>query len=283
VRALALCLLTVALGGCGHGSRAPAAEEQVAPVAQAPADPRVPEECSATWVGPRAGGDWDDAGNWSGHRVPGGGDQACIARGRGAVVAHGHYEVGSLVAGGRLLIAADGALDLVDPSTTTIVGDLVLRGTLHAASRVIAGDMTLAGTYRSIRGEGESSGPPVVPCGPHRPLGVPDCRGPAALPSAPRVDTALRAVTAQWRHFTDRVVAAVADDAPANRAAVAALYDRPGGVPRLLRLFGAGGFPDRLGLVLVRGKVARSRYVDFARHGGGWHVSRVRPQFARAR
>lgn len=185
-RAIALLLALPALAGCG-GARTPdtprVADGRPASTEGAPRTVR--EDCTITWVGPRRGGYWHQPANWSPHRLPDAGDEACVGRDRTVTVLGGRWRVGALIDGGVLRLAG-GSLALMMPTIGSEIGRLVLeRGSTFYVrqSHVYVTGGAIRGTL-DTGSPGVVHGPLAVPCGPHTPRRIRVCSGPPRQPAS---------------------------------------------------------------------------------------------------
>jgi hypothetical protein len=125
-----IALVALVACGCGGHVRHATPHRATAPASQAAAHVRVPESCTNVWIGPRRGGLWSDRSNWSGHRVPGPTDQACLDRGTTVDAPNERVRAGSIIDGGTLAVVG-GSLILIDSGTVSEIGTLGLeRATL---------------------------------------------------------------------------------------------------------------------------------------------------------
>ena len=146
------------------------------------------------------GGLWQNARNWSAGRLPTARDQACIPRGQTVELSHGSHRVGSLVAGGAVVVH-DASLRLVDPATRTEIGYLTVRRHGVVTFSTAGFSMVSLDINGGAVSNGEGPhrrGPLKVPCGPHTPAEVRAC----APPRRPKIARAsVAAVRKTWRRF----------------------------------------------------------------------------------
>jgi hypothetical protein len=242
----------------------------------------VHEHCTIVWVGPRRGS-WSRRRNWSPRREPMLVDEACVPRGRTVTVASGRHQAGALIDGGTLEMRG-GTLELASPRTASEVSVVrVHRGaTVYGSQNLIAvnGLVRLGG--RMTGGSGApAGGPPLTPCGPHSPPGLPDC---AAAPDPVEAE-----INRTWNRFVRRVragrdpggliAARVCQKAPPYDAPPPRLRVRPAGCRRMLRDVRRtfAKYPTDLRNLSIRGGWATALSLAtsetrFERHHGRWRI-----------
>jgi hypothetical protein len=111
--------------------------------------------CDAVWIGPRLGGEWEVARNWSRGRVPGADERACIPRSTTVVVSRGALRVGSLEDGGRLTVRG-GSLQLVARREISAIAELVIsHGVLAVSGRLELAEFFWWGPGAHVAGPGD--------------------------------------------------------------------------------------------------------------------------------
>lgn len=180
--------------------------------------------CSDVWSGPRSGGDWGTARNWSLKRVPGPGDMACVRRGVTLTLSGGSYVVGSLIDGGSLTITT-GSLVIWNPRVISQFGVMRVQheGRLTWRGVVDGGTLDDAGVVNAGT-PGANTVRHLLACLPgYTPLIIGSDCGPRF--SSPPTPGMLRRI---WSRFAQLVNEAA--DFPTNAASVEA------SLPQLLTL-----------------------------------------------
>lgn len=109
----------------------------------------VAAECTDTWTGPKEGGLWTTAGNWSTGKVPAETDVACIGATKEAKVSSGVNKVAVVQGEGTVRINETGTLEVLSTTQISTLANMFLvgSGTLTGPNAVhISNKLTLQGT-----------------------------------------------------------------------------------------------------------------------------------------
>ncbi|MGH2831478.1 MAG: hypothetical protein ACRDK2_01780, partial [Solirubrobacteraceae bacterium] len=111
--------------------------------------------CTETWTGGAKDGNWDTASNWITGRAPIASDHVCILTSEAVTVTNGNDQAGWVTDEGTLEIPAGGRLSINGPSSSSLRGLTLERGTLTGAGEVKVSTTFTAGNFGSLEGSGK--------------------------------------------------------------------------------------------------------------------------------